>query len=107
MSTPVSNGDYVLMTDRSVAVCFRASDGEQIFKERMPGLSMIAACPMVVGDEAVLVDENGNMGAIKLADEFEFRSLGSVNDVVWSTPAASKDAIYVRGVNALYKFKLK
>lgn len=107
MSTPVSNGDYVLTTDRSIAVAFRTKDGSKVFKERIPGISMVVGCPTVVGDEVFLVDEKGNMGAVKLSEEFQFRNLGSVKDVVWSTPAVSNDAIYVRGVEALYKFSLK
>jgi len=106
MSTPVSNGEYVLMTDRSVVKVFKAEDGSEVFKARLSGLSMIVGCPSVVGDEVLLVDEGGNMGAVKLQDTFEFRSLGTVEDVVWSTPAVTNEAIFVRGVDALYKFKL-
>ena len=106
MSTPVSNGEYVLMTDRSVVKLLKAEDGSEVFKERLPGLSMVVGCATVVGDEVLLVDERGNMGAVKLQSKFEFRSLGSVEDTVWSTPAVTKDSLFVRGVNALYKFKL-
>lgn len=106
MSTPASNGEYVFMTDGSIAICYSASDGSEVYKKRLPGLSSIVACPIVVGDEVVLIDERGNIGAAKLGKEFAFRSLGSLDDVVWATPAATKDALYIRGVKGLYKFKI-
>ena len=69
-------------------------------------MGMVVGCATVIGDEVFLVDEAGKMGAVKLQDEFEFRSLGDLDDIVWSTAAVTKDSLLVRGVKALYKFKL-
>ncbi|MEM9942146.1 MAG: PQQ-binding-like beta-propeller repeat protein [Planctomycetota bacterium] len=107
MSTPVSSGEFVFMTDRSVASCFRTSDGSQVFKDRMPGMSMIVACPYVIGNEVLVVDEQGNFGAAKIGEEFGFRKLGSVKETVWATPAVTEDSIYLRTVSKLYRLKLK
>ena len=106
MSTPVSNGEYLLLTDRSVVRVLKAADGSEVFKNRLPGMGMVVGCATVIGDEVFLVDEAGKMGAVKLQDEFEFRSLGDLDDIVWSTAAVTKDSLLVRGVKALYKFKL-
>ncbi len=107
MSTPVSNGEYILMTDRSVAACFKADDGSEVFRARLPGLSTVVACPMVIGNEVFLIDEKGQMSAVELGDEFKSRDLGSIDEIVWATPAMTDDALFVRGVDSLYKFKLE
>lgn len=106
MSTPVSNGDFVFVVDSSVVKLMSAKDGAEIYKKRLPAMGLVVGCATVVGDEVLLVDEKGNIGAVKLGPEFEFRKLGSVDEVVWSTPAVTDDSIYVRSVNGLYKFKL-
>jgi outer membrane protein assembly factor BamB len=106
MSTPVSNGEYVFQVDRSIAKLISVKDGAEIYKTRVQGMGLIVGCATVVGDEVFLVDEKGAMGAVKLGSEFEFRNLGSIGEVVWSTPAVTNDSIYVRSVNGLYKFKM-
>ena len=106
MSTPVSNGEYVMQIDRSIVKLMSAEDGSEIYKNRISGVGLVVGCATVIGDEVFLVDEKGAMGAVKLGNEFVFRKLGSVDEVVWSTPAVTNDSIYVRSVNGLYKFKL-
>jgi len=95
-----------MQVDRSIVKLMSAKDGSEIYKTRMSGMGLIVGCATVVGDEVFLVDEKGVMGAVKLGKEFVFRKLGSVEEVVWSTPAVTNDSIYVRSVNGLYKFKL-
>jgi outer membrane protein assembly factor BamB len=103
MSSPISNGDVVYVVDRSVLRSYDAETGEEKFdKQRLPGLKMVVACPVIVGDELVLIDEYGKMGAVKVGAEFSYRQLGSIEDTVWASPAVTKNAILVRGVNGLY-----
>lgn len=103
MSSPISNGKIVYVVDRSVLRSYDAETGEEAFdKERLPGLKMVVACPVIIGDELVLIDEDGKMGAVKVGDQFSYRKLGSLNDTVWASPSVTKDAILVRGVNGIY-----
>ncbi len=106
MSTPVSNGEYVFQVDRSIAKLTSAKDGTEIYKTRIEGMGLIVGCATVIGDEVFLVDEKGTMAAVKLGNTFALRKLGSINEVVWSTPAITDNAIYLRSVNGLFKFKL-
>ena len=103
MSSPISNGDLVYVVDRSVLRTYDAETGEEAFeKQRLPGFKMVVACPVIAGDELILIDEYGAMGAVKVGDQFSYRRLGSVEDTVWASPAVTKDAILVRGVSGLY-----
>ena len=106
MSSPVSNGQYVVVADRSVAICYNSKDGSVAFKNRLPSFSMVVACPTVVGNEVVMIDEKGKVGAVAIGDEFRFRKLGQLNDVVWSSPAVAGNRLLVRGIEKLYCFRL-
>ncbi len=103
MASPVSNGQYLYIVDRNILRCHEASTGKEVYKERMPGLSMVVACPLVVGDKVVLVDEDGKIGMTTVGPEFKFQKIGDLEDTVWSSPGVSKDALYVRGVKGLYR----
>lgn len=105
MSTPVSNGKYLYIPDRSVLRCLDATSGELVYEKRLNGLSTIVACPAVIGDSLVLIDEKGTIGIVKVGNEFEMRIAGKLEDTVWSSPGVGTDSLLIRGVNQLYRLK--
>jgi hypothetical protein len=73
----------------------------------MPGGTLVAGCPVVVGDKIYMFNESGSMIIVKTGPEFEFVELatGSKDEVYWSTPAVSSNSILVRSSDAIYCYR--
>jgi outer membrane protein assembly factor BamB len=102
MASPLSTGKYVYTNDNNILRCFDAATGEKLYQTRIPGLEMLAASPLLIGDKLLLLDENGRACLVKVGAEFEVVGQGSLDDVFWATPAVSSGAIFLRGVESIY-----
>ncbi|MEL7498076.1 MAG: PQQ-binding-like beta-propeller repeat protein [Planctomycetota bacterium] len=100
--SPVATKDFVYVVDGSVLKCFDAATGESRYKERLPGLKSMAASPLIVGNKLILIDDAGTACVVATGAEFRVLGKGKLNDVFWSSPAVSDNAIFIRGVDSLY-----
>lgn len=105
MASPVSNGKYLYVVERNILRCYDANTGKRIYQNRIPNMSMVAACPVVVGDQLFVVDEDGQGSLLAVGPEFKVMGSGKVEDTVWASPAITDDSIFVRGVDYLYCFR--
>lgn len=105
MASPVSTGKYLYVVDRNILRCYDANSGERLYQKRIPKTSMVAACPIVVGQQLFVVDEDGHGSLIAVGPEFEVVGSGQVEDTVWASPAITDDSIYIRGIDFLYCFR--
>ena len=86
----------------------RASDGEEMFRERMPTRSRVYAS--IVGDGKHLFLTTRDAGVLVLAASPEYREiainqLGSQEERFNATPAISGDRLFLRSDAALYCVK--
>ena len=102
MASPVSSEDYVYVTDKSVLKCFDARTGQRVYQDRLPGLKMVASCPLIIGRKLLFVDEYGAACVVAAGPEFKVLGKGNIDDTFWATPAIADNAIILRGVKALY-----
>lgn len=102
MASPVSTGKHVYVAEKNILRCYDAETGQRTFRQRVPGLGMVNASPIVIGDCLLLVDEAGKSALVSANGKFEVTGSGDIADTVWATPAATGGAIYIRGVDALY-----
>ncbi len=102
MASPVSTGKHVYIAEKNIIRCYDAETGERVFRERLPGMGTVAASPVIVGKDVLLVDEAGKATLISADGTFKITGTGDVADTVWSTPAATDGSIYIRGVDGLY-----
>lgn len=107
MASPVSSGEYIYSTENNILKCFRATDGERLYQTRLPGLDMVAACPIMVGDSVFVIDENGKSLIVKVGAEFKVIGKGDIGETVWATPAAANGSLVIRGVDSLYCISAK
>lgn len=107
MASPVSSGEYIYSTENNILKCFRATDGERLYQTRLPGLDMVAACPIMVGTSVFLIDENGKSLLVEVGPEFKVIGKGDIGETVWATPAAANGALIIRGVDSLYCISAK
>lgn len=102
MSSPVSNGEFVYATENNILKCFRAADGERLYQTRLPGLDLIAACPILIGSNLFFIDETGKSLTVKVGPEFQVVGKADIAETVWATPAVANGALIIRGVNSIY-----
>ena len=105
MASPVSTGEYIYSTESNILKCFDANTGERLYQTRLPGLDLVAASPLLVGDKLLLIDENGKSCWVKSGPEFEVVGSGELPDTFWSTPAVANGLIIFRGVESVYCVK--
>ncbi len=102
MPSPVAVEGLLYIVDENLLTCRDASTGEQLYKERLEGLVMVAASPIVVGDKLLLLDEEGHAAIVQVGPEFEVVGRGELDDLFWATPTVAGDALLLRGVEQLY-----
>ncbi len=102
MASPVSSGSEVYVVDNNILRCYNASSGERLYQTRLPKLKMVNACPLIVDDKLLVIDESGTSALVKLGAEFEVVGGGEIKDTFWATPAVANNSIYFRGVQGIY-----
>jgi len=99
------NGHLFWAHDKSIALCVRASDGEEMFRERMPTRSRVYGS--VVSDGQRLFLTTRDSGVLVLAASPEYRELalnklGSEEELFNATPAIVGDTLLLRSDRFLY-----
>lgn len=102
MSSPVAADGLLYIAMENLLTCRDAESGEQLYKERVPGLVTIAASPIIVGDKLLLLDEEGHAAIVRVGPDFEVVGKGALEDVFWATPAVAGKALILRGAKSLY-----
>ncbi len=102
MASPVSSGAFLYTVDKNILRCYEAASGKLVYQNRLPKMSMVAASPLILGDQVLMIDENGVGCSVAVGSEFEVLSSGSLSDTFWATPAVANNSIYFRGVKAIY-----
>jgi len=104
MPSPVLVHDRLYFFGNAV-VCYDKRSGEEIFRKRLPGGTLVAGCPVVVDDRIYVVNEAGKVIAISTGEQFEVVAefqVGSADEVFWATPAAASNGLLVRSSGAIY-----
>lgn len=89
-------GGYVYaVTDQGLAYCWRARDGETMWRERLGG--KYSSSPLLVGDTIYAFNEDGDSFAFRASPE-RFLSIGEakIGDEVFASPAVVGDTMYLR-----------
>jgi len=107
MPSPVIVGDYIYFFGNT-ATCYDKQTGKEVYRKRLPGGTLAAGCPVVVGDKIYLVNELGNILVITTGKQFEVLAelkTGASGEVYWSTPAVANNSLLVRSSDAVYCYR--
>jgi outer membrane protein assembly factor BamB len=89
------NGYVYAVTDAGVAHCWRASDGEMMWRERLGG--QYSSSPVLAGDVIHVFNEQGQGFAFKASpDRYESVGGGKLGDDCFATPSIVGDTMYMR-----------
>ena len=106
VTTPLLNDGYLYWShDKSIALCLRASDGEMMFRERLPTRSRVYAS--IVGDGEKLFLTTRDAGVLVLAASPEYKELavnklGDEDEKFNATPAIAGEKLLIRSDTSLY-----
>lgn len=93
------DGYLYAVADSGVAYCWRCSDGNEMWKQRLGG--KYSSSPLLVGDTIVVFSESGNGFAFAATPQgFQSRGENKIADEVFSSPIVVDDTLYLR---AAYK----
>ncbi|MEM7235871.1 MAG: PQQ-binding-like beta-propeller repeat protein, partial [Planctomycetota bacterium] len=102
LASPVEAGGYVYVIRRSILSCFNSKTGERIYRERLPKARSVAASLWADKDRVFLLDERGTTYVVKAGPKFELLATNRIDDLFWSTPAVTGDALLLRGTGKIY-----
>lgn len=91
--------------DKQMALCVRASDGEQVFRERMPTKMRVYASIVCDGEKLFLTTRDSGVLVIKAApvyEELAINRIGDDDEMFNATPAIVGDQLLLRSDKALY-----
>ena len=109
VTSPILDDGYLYWShDKAIALCLRASDGEEMFRERMPTRSRVYAS--IIGDGKNLFLTTRDAGVLVLAASPEYTEiatnrLGGPEERFNATPAIVDDRLFLRSDAALYCVK--
>lgn len=107
MASPAASGGYLYIPGQSTLICVDVKTGEQKYKERLPRSRGVTACPVIVGDKVLILDEAGKATWIKTGPQFVVLDNSQIEDTFWASPALVGERIYLRGVEGLYCIQKK
>jgi outer membrane protein assembly factor BamB len=89
------NGYLYTLNDNGIAICWKASDGEEMWKTRLGG--PVSASPILVGDTIVASNEKGQFFIFKANPQrFELISQTQMGDESFASPAISGNLMIIR-----------
>lgn len=106
MPSPIVVGDYLYFFGNT-ATCYDKKTGKELYRKRMPGGTLVAGCPIAVGNKIYLVNEAGNLIVVTASSEFDAVEVptGSKDEVYWATPAVAGNALLIRSSDAIYCYR--
>lgn len=103
-NVPVVIGDNIYAYSSRILMCVDARSGELQWRSRDPGDGFIS----VVDDHLILLTKEGSLHVARPSTSGydEITSLQVLDDVAWSIPAVSENAIYIRSLSGIARVDL-
>lgn len=90
-----SGGYLYTLNDNATAICWRASDGEEMWKDRLGG--QVSASPVLVGDKIIASNEKGEFFVIKAnPQQLEVLHRTQIGNESFASPAISGNRMFLR-----------
>jgi len=92
----VHDGHLYAVTDNSIAICWRVSDGKEMWKERVGG-GPISASPILVDGLIYATNEAGTTHIFRATpDGYDEVAVNQLGDEAFATPTITGNRIYAR-----------
>jgi len=95
-----------LWDDAGIVTCVQAATGEEIWKDRVPGVEgKCFGSPVSDGEKIFCIDESGKVNVIAVADELKHLATNELGELCRTTPAIGDGAMFVRTYGKLMAVK--
>ncbi|MEM8681635.1 MAG: PQQ-binding-like beta-propeller repeat protein, partial [Planctomycetota bacterium] len=102
MSSPILVGEQIyFVSDRGIATCLNALDGERLWRERLGG--NFCASPILVGEHLYFANREGKVHVIKARPDYEPVVVNDLGEAVMASPAVIGDDLLIRTDDHLYR----
>lgn len=106
VTSPLLHNGYLYWShDRALALCLRASDGEEMYRERLPTRGRVYASIVTDGEKLFLTTRDAGVVVLKAGPEYEelaVNRLGSPEERFNATPAIVDGKLLLRSDRAIY-----
>lgn len=102
MPSPVAAEGLLYVVEENLLACRDAASGDVFYRERVPGLVTVVASPILIGEELLLLDEEGHAALVRFGPDFEVIGHGALEGMFWSTPAVAGNSLLLRATTSLY-----
>jgi outer membrane protein assembly factor BamB len=101
-SSPIVIGEYLYrLHDADVITCWRLATGEQIYRERLPGITT-AASPVATPEGRIYCASAGKSYVLQAGSEFKILAANDLGDPCKASPAVADGKIILKGSHYLY-----
>ncbi|MBL9083375.1 MAG: PQQ-binding-like beta-propeller repeat protein, partial [Planctomycetales bacterium] len=92
------DGHLYALTDNGIAYCWRASDGQEMWKQRLKG--PVSSSPVLADGRIYWANERGTHYVCKATPaSFELLAENQLGDESFASPAALGDKLYIRAAS--------
>jgi len=103
LGSPVAYGDLVFrMRQPSVLLCVRITNGEELFKERLPQGIDPAISPVITSDGIIFIASAGKTLVVRAAEKFELLGESDLGDSSRASAAVSESKLILKGKKYLW-----
>jgi outer membrane protein assembly factor BamB len=102
MGSALAAGGLVYVPTSGRLACYDIATGDEVYKEALKGVRMVAATPVLADGKLYVTEETGKTVLIKAGKEFEVLGTNDLGDLMWSSPAVAGGKLIFRGVKGLY-----
>ena len=103
VSSPIVVGPHAYrLHSPGVLKCWRASTGEQVYSERLAGISTTWASPVADGNGRLYFANAGKSYVIQSGPEFRVLAINDLGDGNHPSPAVAQGRLFLVGLKHLY-----
>ncbi len=103
IGSPIIVGDYVYrLHTPGVLKCWKAATGEQVYAERLQGITSTWASPVADAAGNLFFASAGKSYVIRSGPEFKVLAMNDLNDANHASPAISAGRLYLVGAKQIY-----
>ena len=102
-SSPIVVGEHLYrLHNPGVVSCWKVATGEQVYKERLPGISSTAASPIATPEGRIYFATAGKSYVIRAGPEFRVLAVNDLSDPCHASPAVADGKIFLKGSKFIY-----
>jgi outer membrane protein assembly factor BamB len=103
-SSAIVVGDYLYrLHNPGLVTCWKLATGEEVYKERLPGITSTAASPIATADGRIYFASAGKSYVVQAGPKFKVLACNDLGDPCHASPAVADGTLLLKGSKFLYR----